>query len=99
MSLAVYLLVYHCLMVMTTIKVPTELRDRLAARATSANVTIAAAIANVLDEVEERQFWDAVREENARLTEEERAEYVHDTTLLDNLRDPGDEAISTRDDW
>jgi predicted transcriptional regulator len=86
-------------MVMTTIKVPTELRDRLAARAKSANVTIAAAIANALDEVEERQFWDAVREENARLTEEERAEYVHDTTLLDNLRDPEDEAISIRGEW
>jgi len=86
-------------MVMTTIKVPTELRDRLAARAKSANVTIAAAIADALDEVEERQFWAAVREENARLTEDERAEYVHDPTLLDNLRDPEDEAISSRGDW
>jgi predicted transcriptional regulator len=84
---------------MTTIKVPTELRDRLAARAKSANVTMAAAIANALDEVEERQFWAAVREENAHLTEEERAEYVHDTALLDNLRDPEDEAISSRGDW
>jgi predicted transcriptional regulator len=84
---------------MTTIKVPTELRDRLAARAKKENITLAAAIARALDEAEERQFWDAVREENARLTEEERDEYVHDSTLLDDLHDPEDEAISTRGEW
>jgi hypothetical protein len=84
---------------MTTIKVPTELRDRLAARAKSENITLAAAIAKALDEAEERQFWDAVRKENARLTEKERAEYFHDSTLLDDLREAEDEAISIGGDW
>jgi predicted transcriptional regulator len=86
-------------MAMTTIKVPTELRDRLAARAKQDHITLAAAIAKALDEAEERQFWDAVRDENARMTEEERGEYLHDSTLLDDLDDPGDEAISSRGGW
>jgi predicted transcriptional regulator len=84
---------------MTTIKVPAELRDRLAARAKREHITLAATIAKVLDEAEERQFWDAVREENARLTEEERGRYVHDSTLLDDLDDSEDRAISIRGGW
>jgi predicted transcriptional regulator len=86
-------------MAMTTIKVPTELRDRLAARAKQDHITLAAAIAKALDEAEERQFWDAVRDENARMTEDERGEYLHDSTLLEDLADPGDEAISSRGGW
>jgi hypothetical protein len=86
-------------MTMTTIKVPAELRDRLAARAKEEHITLATVIAKVLDESDERQFWDAVREENARLTDEERAEYLHDNTLLDDLGDPDDEAISIRGGW
>jgi predicted transcriptional regulator len=86
-------------MTMTTIKVPTELRDRLAARAKREHVTLAAVIANALDEAEERQFWDAVREENARLTPEEREEYLQNGTLLDDLEDPEDKAISIRGGW
>lgn len=84
---------------MTTIKVPTELRDRLAARAKKDHITLAAAIARALDEAEEHYFWDAVREENARLTPEERKEYLHNGTLLDDLDDPEDKAISTRAGW
>jgi hypothetical protein len=55
--------------------------------------------AKASNDAEEPQFWDAIREENARLTEEERFEYLHDDTLLDDLRDSGDEAISIRGDW
>ena len=84
---------------MTTIKVPSELRDRLAARAKKEQITLATVIAKALDESDERQFWDAVREENARLTKEERAEYLHDNTLLDDLNDSDDEAISIRGGW
>ena len=84
---------------MTTIKVPTELRDRLAARAKRDHVTLAAAIASALDEADERQFWDAVREENARLTPTESEEYLHNGTLLDDLDDPEDNAISIRGGW
>jgi predicted transcriptional regulator len=86
-------------MAMTTIKVPTELRDRLAARAEKDHITLAAAIAKALDEAEEHYFLDAVREENARLTPEEREEYLHNGTLLDDLDDPEDKAISTRAGW
>ena len=86
-------------MAMTTIKVPTELRDRLAARAKKDHITLAAAIAKALDEADERQFWDAVRDENARLTSEEREEYLHSGTLLDDLDDPEDKAISIRGGW
>jgi hypothetical protein len=63
------------------------------------HITLGAAIAKVLDEAEEREFWDAVREENARLTEAQREEYRYDGTLLDDLADPQDEAISIRGGW
>jgi antitoxin MazE7 len=86
-------------MAMTTIKVPTELRDRLAARAKKDHITLAAAIAKALDEAEERQFWDTVRDENALLTLEEREAYLHNGTLLDDLDDPEDKAISIRGGW
>ena len=60
---------------------------------------MAAVITQALDEAEEREFWERVREENARITEEERAERVHDSTLLDDLRDSDDQAISIRGGW
>lgn len=86
-------------MTVTTIKVPGELRDRLAAKAKQENLTMAAVIAHALDEAEEREFWERVREENARITDKERAERVHDSTLLDDLHDPEDKAISIRSGW
>ena len=41
----------------TTIKVPVELRDRLAALATRENTTLAGAIARSLDASESAAFW------------------------------------------
>lgn len=41
----------------TTIKVPVELRDRLAALATRESTTLAGAIAQSLDAVESAAFW------------------------------------------
>ena len=41
----------------TTIKVPVELRDRLAALATRENTTLAGAIAQSLDAAESAAFW------------------------------------------
>ncbi|MDR1152229.1 MAG: hypothetical protein LBK72_07115 [Bifidobacteriaceae bacterium] len=41
----------------TTVKVPVELRDRLAHVAAQRHQTIAAVIATALDSAEERQFW------------------------------------------
>jgi hypothetical protein len=52
-----------------------------------------------LDEADEHQFWDAVRSENARLNPEEREEYLHNGTLLDDLDDPEVKAISIRAGW
>lgn len=86
-------------MTVTTIKVPSELRDRLAARAKQDNLTMAAVIAQALDEAEEREFWERVRMVNASLTEEERASYVPDETLLDDLDDEVDNERSRNNAW
>lgn len=48
-------------MTMTTIKVPVELRDRLAERARRDNTTLAGAIASSLEAAETQQFWQQVR--------------------------------------
>ena len=84
--------------VTTTIKVPAELRDRLAARARRQQTTLAGAIARALDESDERAFWEQVREDHARLTDEERGRRVDDMTLTDDLADPADDALAA-EDW
>lgn len=45
----------------TTIKVPVELRDRLAERARREHTTLAGTIAHLLDTEETTAFWDDVR--------------------------------------
>jgi len=84
--------------VTTTIKVPAELRDRLAARAQRQHTTLAGAIARALDESDERAFWEQVREDHARLTDDERDRRVEDMTLADDLADPADDALAA-EDW
>jgi predicted transcriptional regulator len=69
----------------TTIKVPKELRDRLATVARRDNVTLATAIERALDTLDERAFWDAVRRDNAALTDDERSAYISDATASDDL--------------
>ena len=86
-------------MTVTTIKVPSELRDRLAAKARHDNLTMATVIARALDEAEEREFWDRVRAVNAALTDEERASYIPDATLLDDLDDEADAELSRTNAW
>jgi hypothetical protein len=44
----------------TTIKVPVELRDRLAARAEQEHTTLAEAIRRSLDAAEDAAFWSGV---------------------------------------
>lgn len=80
--------------VTTSIKVPAELRDRLAARARRQHTTLASAIAGALDESDERAVWEQVREENARLTDDERSRRVDDMTLSDDVADPADDALA-----
>ena len=84
--------------VTTSIKVSAELRDRLAARALRQHTTLAGAIARALDESDERAFWEQVREQNARLTDDERGRRVDDVTLGDDLADPTDDALAA-EDW
>jgi predicted transcriptional regulator len=84
--------------VTTSIKVPAELRDRLAARALRQHTTLAGAIARALDESDEREFWEQVREGNARLADDERSRRVDDMTLGGDLADPADDALAA-EDW
>ena len=83
----------------TTIKVPRELRDRLARRAQREHVPLAQVIERALDENEDREFWDRVHREHARLSTSERQVYVAGSTLGDDLDDAGDDALSERGEW
>ncbi|HEV7169213.1 MAG TPA: hypothetical protein VGN49_14755 [Micrococcaceae bacterium] len=83
----------------TTIKVPKTLRDRIATRAQSEHVTLAAVIADALDAADERSFWRSVREENASLTAEQRGEYFHNSSGLENLADDEDDVLSAEGRW
>ena len=85
--------------VSTTIKVPRELRDRLARLAEREHVTLARAIERVLDENEDREFWARVHREHAQLSTSERQAYVDGSTLGDELDDAGDAALSERAEW
>lgn len=49
-------------MTMTTVKVPLELRDRIAARARSRRQSQAAVIASALDALDRREFWAALKQ-------------------------------------
>lgn len=77
----------------TTIKVPRDLRDRIAARAARDGTTLAAAIARALDVSEEEEFWAKVAADHARAAPDE----YDDGTLRDHL-DPADDALR-REDW
>ena len=86
----------------TTIKVPRELRDRLAAIARATNTTLAVTLAQMLDEADERAFWVRVAAENAALTPEQRADYAGDASLLDDVddvEDLGDNNLSETNGW
>lgn len=48
-------------MATTTLKVPVELRDRLAEQARRHGTTLAGVIAHALEVAEEREFWEEVR--------------------------------------
>jgi predicted transcriptional regulator len=80
--------------VMTTIKVSAETRDRLKRLADAEQSTMEAALAKVLDEAEEARFWQAVKDDYARLQDdpEQWAGYVNelaewDRTINDGLDD------------
>lgn len=83
----------------TTIKVPKKLRDRLAHQAQRDHVTLGAVIERALDEAEDRSFWAAIADEHAALSSDERASYVADRTVTDDLHDEGDAAVSASNGW
>lgn len=83
----------------TTIKVPRELRDRIAERARAEHVTLAAAISNALDLADGQAFWSAIVAEHSVMTKVERAAYRTDATLGDNVADPSDDALTVADEW
>lgn len=86
-------------MTTTTIKVPSDLRDRLAERARRDNVTLAAAITKALDEAEDHAFWEQVNRDHAALNEHDREAFVRDATLTDDLDDAADDELSRQDAW
>ena len=69
-------------MATTTIKVPTELRDRLAELARREHTTLAGAIARSLDAAEDAAFWAAVTE---TMGEPDRVAERFSGTLSDGL--------------
>lgn len=83
----------------TTIKVPKDLRDRIAERAKREHVNLATIIARALDEADERTFWSSVKNEHAALTDKERAEYLSNAAGRDDLADPDDDARTMEDAW
>ena len=84
---------------MTTIKVPRELRDRLAAQAEDRGVTMAAVISQALDELEEQTFWLAIHSAHSRLTKADREAYLREPLTKDGLVDEADMEISRNDAW
>lgn len=61
-------------MTATTIKVPSDLRDRLNSEARAAGVTVASVIERLLEERDRAELFRRMREERAELSAEERAE-------------------------
>ena len=83
----------------TTIKVPVQLRDRLAARAKQASVPLAVVIEQALSSIEEQEFWAKVSAENGEVPDTERAGHLINGTLGDDLADDEDDAISAEGAW
>jgi predicted transcriptional regulator len=84
---------------MTTIKVPRDLRDRLAVLAKGSHTSMAGVIDHAITEAQDRDFWSAVRRSNAEISDDERRAALRDPTLMDNLADAADDARSRNDAW
>jgi hypothetical protein len=84
---------------LTTIKVPRELRDRLAAQAEDRGITMASVISQALDELEEQTFWLAVHSAHSSLTKADREAYLREPLTKEGLLDEGDVEISRNDAW
>lgn len=81
----------------TTIRVPSDLRDRIAARARAKGTTLAVAITEALDASEDELFWSRVREDHAITAGSPVTDPYDEGGLRDHL-DPADDAVA-REDW
>jgi hypothetical protein len=81
---------------LTTIKVPREVRDRLASHARRDNVTLATALLHALDRSEELDFWESVRAHH--LSRASGPDRLADVALRDHLEDEADDRLG-RDGW
>jgi predicted DNA-binding protein len=83
-------------MTMTTIKVDTVVRDRLAAVAEAKGITMAALLRDISSELEEQQRWVMIEESYERLRREDPdgwAEYLAELRTWDSVSaDPGNAA-------
>lgn len=81
---------------MTTIKVPREVRDRLASHARREHVTLATALLRALDRSEELDFWESVRAHH--VSQPSPHDELADVALHDNLEDEDDDRLG-REGW
>ncbi len=81
---------------MTTIKVPRDVRDRLAHHARREHVTLATALVHALDRAEELDFWTAVRDHHAQGSAG--GDHLADVALRDDLADEADDQLG-RSGW
>lgn len=70
-------------MAATTIKVPTDLRDRLNERARAGGVTAAQVIEQALALVEREELFASMRAARARMSPSQRADYDAETRIVD----------------
>lgn len=76
---------------LTTIKVPREVRDRLASHARREHVTLATALVRALDRSEELDFWESVRAHH--LSQAGSHDQLADAALRDHLEDDDDDRL------
>lgn len=74
-------------MTATTIKVPSELRDRLNAEAQRDGLTVAGVIERLIAESERVERFRQIRLARDRMTADDRASYDKETALWDRISD------------
>jgi predicted DNA-binding protein len=81
-------------MTATTIKVPSDLRDRLNAEAQREGITVAGVIERLIAESERVERFRQIRLARDRMTVDDRTSYEEETALWDRV---SDEDLATAD--
>lgn len=84
---------------MTPILISRTLRDRIANQAKRRQMSMNTVIELAIAESEKREFWENVRDDNAKLSAVDRQWYLDNFGGNDNLEDPGDDSLSRNDEW